>query len=144
MPLGLYEPFVANTLNNLALLYSHTQRNEESEQLLIVPKRGSYILVYDMSMGLMRDFVVVSYSEVSKIDIRIGKTRIKIEDGEICINGGKNDGLVKIVELTNKLNMLVNAFNSHTHTCPSGETATTKTVVGEFSKDDYEDKKITH
>lgn len=36
--------------------------NNNKEKILIAPKKDSYVLVYDMTMGLMRDFVVVSYS----------------------------------------------------------------------------------
>ena len=36
--------------------------NNNKEKILITPKKDSCVLVYDMTMGLMRDFVVVSYS----------------------------------------------------------------------------------
>lgn len=42
----------------------------------------------------------------------------------INFNGGKLGGLVKVEALTDKLNELVDAFNKHTHTIPSGGIAT--------------------
>ena len=36
--------------------------NSNKEKILITPRKDSCVLVYDMTMGLMRDFVVVSYS----------------------------------------------------------------------------------
>lgn len=133
--------------------------NGKSERILITPKKDSYVLVYDMSIGLMRDFVVVSYSEIEKVNIEIGETSIEVKDGKICINGGENDGLVKIAELTNKLNELVNAFNNHTHSgvitevsggsgAPAvgtpGNTGAPVSTAKTFTKDDYEDTKVTH
>jgi hypothetical protein len=56
--------------------------------------------------------------------------------------------LVKIQELTDKLNALVNSFNSHTHpfvgvppTSP-GATSPTAAQAQPFNKSDYENEKI--
>ena len=73
------------------------------------------------------------------------------EDG-IVMNNGTLDGLVKINELTDKLNNLVkevNAFiktyNTHTHIGAHGTTSTpsaTGTDVSDFKKSDYENEKV--
>lgn len=133
--------------------------NSEDNKILITPKKDSTVLVADLSHGEMRELVIVQYSEVEKIEVCIGESTIEVSDGDITINGGKNDGLVKVAELTNKLNELVNAFNNHTHsgviTAVSGgsgdpavgtpgNTGTPVNTAKTFTKDDYEDTKVTH
>ena len=71
---------------------------------------------------------------------------VEVKSGTIEINGGKNGGLVKIKELTDKLNLLVNIFNSHTHTvattgtaaAQSGTASPTASRAQAFNKSDYE------
>jgi hypothetical protein len=68
------------------------------------------------------------------------------------INGGNNDGIIKINKLTQKLNDLVDAFNNHIHTTDATVGATT--AVGtisaptpqaqNFNKTYYENDKILH
>jgi hypothetical protein len=73
---------------------------------------------------------------------------VEVKSGTIEINGGTNGGLVKINELTDKLNALVNSFNSHTHPFvgvpPSspGTTSATTAQAQPFNKSDYENEKI--
>lgn len=75
---------------------------------------------------------------------------------QIVFNQGENLGMIKIQELTNKINNLVkeletlrSTFNSHTHSgvqSGPGTTAPTATPVSkaftQFNKDDYENTKI--
>ena len=100
--------------------------------LVVVPKVGSTVLVADLSEGTRRDLAIVKYTEIESI----------------TINGGNLGGLVKIQELTNKLNALVNKFNTHTHPAMLGESPVTVSVTTSqadtFSKSDYEDTKIRH
>lgn len=107
-----------------------------TKNLLVKPKLGSMVLIADLSEGLMRDLAVIGWSEVETI----------------TINGGEFGGLVKIQELTNKLNALVQKFNTHTHTVATTGTATAQTgtaaatsvQASQFSKSDYENDKIKH
>ena len=107
-----------------------------TKNLLIKPKVGSMVLIADLSEGLMRDLAIIGWSEVETI----------------TINGGDFGGLVKIQELTNKLNTLVQAFNTHTHNVATTGTAAAQTGTAtaivtqaqQFSKSDYEDTKIKH
>ena len=64
--------------------------------LVVVPKVGSTVLIADLSDGTRRDLCIVKYTEVESI----------------TINGGNLGGLVKIQELTNKLNALEDDINS--------------------------------
>lgn len=110
--------------------------NGNANNILIKPKTGSTVLIADLSEGLLRDLAVIGWSEVDSI----------------TINGGQLGGLVKIQELTNKLNSLVTTFNSHTHpvattgtaTSQTGTAAATAAQASQFSKGDYEDTKIKH
>jgi hypothetical protein len=89
----------------------------------------------------MRDLFIVKYSEVDTI----------------TINGGKLGGLIKIEELTKKINDLVSWCKNHTHSNAnfsgtiSGNAAEgTLTIPApieaptELKVEDYEDKKILH
>lgn len=127
--------------------------NSEDNKILITPKKNSIVLVADLSHGEMRELVVVQYSEVEKMEICIGESTIEVSDGDITINGGENNGLVKIAELTNKLNELVNVFNNHTHSVTGNDSLgapivanamITTSTAPPFAKDDYEDTKVTH
>ena len=126
--------------------------NDKDDQILRIPKQGSQVLVADMSGGQFRELVVIEQSETEKVDLSIGQTTITIEDGKITINGGNNNGLVNIQDLTNKLNELVNAFNNHTHTTTAtvGPTTTVGTLstpvntANAFKKSDYEDTTVKH
>lgn len=77
----------------------------------------------------------------------------------ISFNGGKLGGLVKVEALTNKLNELIDTFNKHTHTIPSGGistqgSATAQSTVApvtvpaidkkqeKVKREDYENEKI--
>lgn len=71
--------------------------NEEAGNLLIKPKIGSMVTVIDF--GDFRDMQIIKVQEVD----------------EIIINGGQLGGLVKITELVQKLNGIIDAFNSHIH-----------------------------
>lgn len=128
--------------------------NQEESGILITPKEGSFVMITDLSNGRMSDWAVAMYSEVDKVEF----------------NSGKNDGLININDLTDKLNKLVDEvnnlkdkFNGHTHSCDlsvsttggptaqsgyaQGNSSTpsdTASAATKFDKSDYEDDKITH
>ena len=110
-----------------------------ANNLRIKPTVGSMVLVADLSGGGMSDLAVIGFSEVDTI----------------MINGGAFGGLVKIQELTDKLNELVTKFNNHTHsgvvTAVAGQATGTIGTSGapvstasDFEKSYYEDEKIKH
>ena len=122
--------------------------NGENSKILVTPETGSYVLVADLS-GDFSQLAVVGYSEVEKIEV---------DADNIVFNGGDNNGLVKIKELTDRLNELVDAFNQHTHTgefegtiggaAATGSISTIPTTQQHphfnYETDKYEDDKITH
>lgn len=96
--------------------------------MIIKPAVGSTVLVADLSNGKMRDLVVLMVENVEKV----------------IFNGGELGGLIKIEELTDKLNALVNAFNAHVHPVAGNTTSTIAQPLQLFNKADYEDEKIKH
>lgn len=113
-------------------------------QTLIVPKVGSAVTLGCITADL-NNLVVLQVDEVESI----------------TINGGELGGLVKIQELTDKINALVEAFNSHTHTIAIGGIKTTGSAAtqtnaapvtipaigrkaAKLNKKDYEDETIKH
>lgn len=100
--------------------------DDEKKGVLIVPKVDSYVLV-----GLINNrpesAFVASVAEVDKYYLYVNK--------EIQIGGDNFNGLVKIEELTQKLNnietafnQLVNEFNTHTHNAPQAPAGTLPTL----------------
>ncbi|MDE5544537.1 MAG: hypothetical protein K2I83_03920 [Bacteroidales bacterium] len=95
---------------------------------------------------------VGSTEEQATVAITTDKVTIDA-NSEIVFNGGNNQGLVKIKELTDKINTLVKAFNGHTHTISgtadsvgkfTGSTQTSETQAEELQQSAYEDTKIKH
>lgn len=112
----------------------------EDAQLLIVPRVGSAVIVGSLS-GDLTQLAVLSVDAIDRIEV----------------NGGKLGGLINIEELTKKINMLVDAFNKHTHLIPSGgivcgaypndspvQVPATTGTASQFDKSDYEDETVKH
>ena len=91
--------------------------------------------VADLSGDLTR-IVVVGFSEVEKISIDA--------ETDIVINGGGYGGLIKIEDLVDELNRLVQTFNSHTHVVPNGTSNAPSTLASSFSTSTLENTKIRH
>ena len=75
-----------------------------ADNILIKPKVGSMVLMADLSGGELRSLVVISFSALDSMTMKF--------DGEVVINGGENEGLVKVKELTDKLNAIENDINN--------------------------------
>ena len=88
---------------------------------------------------------ILDFQDADSIVIT-GQTEVNISAEQITINGGSNGGVINIGELTDKLNMLVDAFNNHMHTNGNegANTGVPITKADDFSASDYEDDKITH
>lgn len=121
--------------------------------IVITPAKDSYVLVTKIDD---RYNYVSLYSTIDKITVGSKKKPL-----EVVINGGENEGLVKIKELTDKLNELVDWCENHTHLIPTsgvsvegtmGNAANTDPIdvpspsntPKKFKKKDYENNKITH
>lgn len=99
----------------------------EAGQLLITPAVGSAVIVGSLS-GDLTQLVVLAVDRAESI----------------TINGGKLGGLINIEPLTQKLNELVQAFNSHTHQGAHGPTGPPLQPAQQMKRGDYEDTTIKH
>lgn len=99
----------------------------DSGHILLVPKVGSAVIVGSLT-GDLSQLVVLHVDHVESI----------------TVNGGTLGGLVKLGELTEKLNDLVSAYNGHTHQGVHGPTGSPLRQASTFRREDYEDKTITH
>ena len=99
----------------------------ESGQLLITPAIGSAVIVGSLS-GDLTQLVVLAVDRAESI----------------TINGGKLGGLINIEPLTQKINDLIQAINSHTHQGTHGPTGPPLQPVKQFNRGDYEDSNIKH
>lgn len=75
-----------------------------ADNILIKPNVGSMVLMADLSGGELRSLVVISFSALDSMTVKF--------EGEVVINGGVNEGLVKVVELAEKLNAIENDINN--------------------------------
>ena len=103
-------------------------------------------MIADLSGGKFTDFAVISFSEIEAISLKIGDQTAEIDKNGFVINGGNLGGLIKINELTNKLNNLVRAFNSHVHpvTAVGTPTGIIAMPAQSFRSADYENKPGTN
>jgi len=134
-------------------LYKNIKLNAnitEDKGIYVFPKKGSYVLV--TMIDKVQGFVSM-FSDIEKITLNV--------NGDITINGGKNDGLVIIQKLTDKINELVDWCKDHTHLLQSGTvnvagslgSATNASPINvpsplsppsRLNKSDYENEKIKH
>ena len=125
---------------------------DDNDHVLLCPRIGSQVLLLDLSNGQKRHLLVLSCSEVERVQMQIGRTKLQIDNAGVVINGGELGGMVKIKQLTQKLNALVNAYNAHTHTvattgtaaAQSGTAAATASTAQPFNASDYENTKVKH
>lgn len=125
----------------------------------VIPAVGSYVLV--MSLGDNTEGLIVATSKIERVSMRTGDVTVDISSDGVVMNGGKLGGLIDIAKLTEKVNELVDTFNNHTHTIPTGGIATqgsataqatiapvtipaVKNTAKKLSKGDYEDEVVKH
>ena len=101
--------------------------------IVVTPKTGTYVLV--SRLGEVNWFVTLC-GEVEKISIDA--------EADIVINGGGYGGLIKIEDLVDELNRLVQTFNSHTRVVPNGTSNAPSTLASSFSTSTLENTKIRH
>ena len=99
----------------------------EEGQLLVTPAIGSAVIVGSLS-GDLTQLVILAIDRAESI----------------VINGGKLGGLINIEPLTQKMNDLIQAINSHTHQGTHGPTGPPLQPVKQFNRGDYEDSNIKH
>lgn len=159
----------------------HAVADSEKKGFCFIPAAGSTVLV--SRIGGSNELLVSMFSEVDKVLLSVGEkvtaaldaerleyvndkvtlsvsdNEIRLDADQITLNGGSLGGLIKIEELTAKVNELIGTFNSHTHpgviTAVSGgsgapavgtpgSTQVPAATAARFNKDDYENTKVTH
>ena len=103
----------------------------------MLPK-GSYVIVSRISKS--DDLFISMMTEIEAINLNV--------DDTIIINDGKNDGLVIVGKLVEKLNTLEKAINTHTHpyvnvNVAATTSATTSQMI-ETQQAEIENEKIKH
>jgi Tfp pilus assembly protein PilX len=124
--------------------------------LVIVPVIDSDVKVI---CSVYNDPIIIQFSDIEKWYLQVDKSSATFtSDGEIKFNDGSFDGLVKVKELTDKINALenllngfINIYNTHTHTASSfGAPTTVPSAIESQSinpitqQSDIENDKITH
>ena len=91
-----------------------------ANNFIVKPKVGSIVLVCDKTGGSLAWVNVVAFSEIAKVtwvideDVELevkGDVKLKC-DGNIELNGANNKGLVKVKELTDKINAVEDKVNN--------------------------------
>jgi len=92
---------------------------EVDDGVLYVPAVGSTVIIV---MSKYVEPYVAMFSELDRVYTVVGDSVLDILRGKIILNDGSFAGLVKVVELTKKLNALENkvnevieAYKTHTH-----------------------------
>lgn len=123
--------------------------------VLIIPKVGSQIIACRSNVVLP---YICQFSEVEKVLLIVGDTTIEIKDGSIKLNDGSYHGLVRVQDLTTRLNKieqdinaLKQAFASWTVVATDGGGALKaiaatwySQTLQETQQSDIENTKITH
>ena len=133
------------------------QGDQEGEEgFLLLPKVGCYVIV-----GLVdgQDTgVVLLTDELDALEVKIGDKTLVFSSEGIVFNGGDLGGLIKVEELTTKLNTIEQDINSLKQALsswtpiPSDGGAALKAAVTSWAakqlkqskRSDYEDKLIKH
>lgn len=122
----------------------------KNKYFLQIPKNNSFVLA--VRIEDTEEWQIVACDEVKKVQLIVGDIEVVISETDILMNGGELGGLIKISELTAKLNELVSKFNAHTHvvnttgsaTTQTGTAASTLQLANSFNKSDYENIIIKH
>ena len=145
-----------NADSNIPGMNLRATGREVDSKLLITPRVGSFVLIGSQS-GDFRDCNVLAVEEPETLSIEAEKITILIDvaNGKITINEGELGGMVKVIELTQKLNAIESAFNqllahykSHNHLHPQGPTTAfvtppTQSDLSQTKRSDIENEAIT-
>lgn len=111
-----------------------------SGSVILYPAAGSICLI-GIVEGMETNGFLISATEVEKIEVTAST--------EIILNGGTLGGLVKVQELTDAVNKMVDTFNGHTHEIAgvqpgSGKVTSIKPLSGmqKLDKSSIENEKI--
>ena len=78
--------------------------------MVLIPKVGSYVIVALMNDGV--NGCVIATEEIERMELVIGEARVEVTEDGIVLNGGKLGGLVKVEDLTSRINEIEKDINS--------------------------------
>ncbi len=165
--------FVADDSAGVVLLTDEIESVEvvisENTARILADKEGVRVLMGDdVNAKITDEGVAVSKGSAA---VTVGSDCVTVKKGNnvkaeftnngIIFNGGSFGGMVKVEALTAKLNELIAAFNSHTHTLPSNAVAVAGSATSQnnpapitvpaitskhtsVSCGDYENDKVKH
>jgi len=105
------------------------------------PDQGATLIIAGKAPIVLDDGDTVVYS-AGGATMHCEGANIKITGGTIALNGTAYEGLIKIKDLTTKINLLVTAYNSHQH--PGYTIAVPDRQMVSLSATDYENPDVTH
>lgn len=80
------------------------------ETLILKPAIDSFVLVGSLS-GDLNNLCVLASDTLAGVELTIGNISLLIDKEGVVLNGGKLGGLVKLNDVTNKINVLENQLN---------------------------------
>lgn len=93
------------------ILDVNLQANQNGKVGLVqIPRVGSFVVVGFLA-GVSAG-VVLLCEDIESIDVVVGSYQLHIDDNGIVMNGGKLGGLVKVEDLTTRLNLIENEVNA--------------------------------
>ena len=101
--------------------------------VVVVPKTGTYVLVSRIGEN---GWFVSQCGEAERITIDV--------DTDIVFNGGSFGGLIRIEDLVGAINLLVEVFNSHTHTVADAVATSPELQMQRLNRNDIENTHIKH
>lgn len=142
-------------LNEVCYLDVRKIATQDSKGLIPKLKKGSYVIVSRLSNS--DELYISMMSEIEGFDVEIEGQTLSISKDGFIFNKGENGGLIKIQELTDKVNELVDWCTNHTHSNAAfsgtigGATAVGALTVPapiappqKLNKSDFENNKIKH
>lgn len=139
------------------LLGVNLQANQEAKYgLCLFPEIGSFVVVGFIAGGAAG--VVLLTEKIEAAEIVIGDTSAVMDADGITFNGGNFGGIVKVEDLTNRLNLIENDINelktvfSSWVVAPQDGGAALKTAASSWcgssltpsQRGDYENSKVKH
>jgi len=102
--------------------------SDHKDHCTVFPKKGTFVLC--LMLGDPTDYYVLAVAEPEEIAIKIGNSELTAGKDGWVFNGGKLNGLVKIEELVEKLNVLEERMTNHQHLYqPAGSSSPVPTVL---------------
>lgn len=102
---------------------------EDDDGVLLLPATESTVI---MAFSDKIEPFVMFYSEIQAVNIIAVNSSLDIREDKIKLNDGSYGGLIKIVDLVNRINSMENAynelqakFNAHTHAVSGGTASPT-------------------